>query len=163
MSAPVLLAPVSADIIASAFAVPRLRREVAFGTRQGDLALAPGAPVFIYAAQGHAKRHPLHRAGLVTWRGTLGRVVPAVSHGSRRGMHPDPAMRPPFAEATEYKDAALFWHVLDLEPLDEPIAIARFRDASGAKLFNGPAPLWIAPAWLKREAAITAPRRRQAA
>ncbi len=158
MSHPVLLAPVPAETLASALAVPRLRQEVAFGTRQRGLPLATGALVFIHVSLGHAGSHGLHQPGHVTWRGRLGRLTPAAAVGSRRGMHPDGRMRPPFADAYDYKDARIFWHVLGLEPLAEPIPFDCFRDAGGARLFGGLAAQWITVAWLREGTVRAAPR-----
>lgn len=139
----VLVAPVAAEILASALACPQLRDEVAFGTRQRDLDVEPGTPVYIYAAPDSSGFKSLLKPGFVTWTGTLGALVPAVAGGARHGMHPDPSVRPPFAELYDYKDAAVFWHVRNLRALDEPIAFDRFRDFDGAKLFGGFAPQWV--------------------
>lgn len=139
----VLVAPVAVEVLASTLACPLLLAEVAFGTRQRDLDVAPGTPVYIYAAPDGSVFKSLLKPGFVTWTGTLGKLVPAVASGPRRGMHPDGSMRPPFAEAYDYHDAAMFWHVEGLRPLAEPIPFARFRDVDGAKLFGGFAPQWV--------------------
>ena len=143
MSKTVLVAPLAAEILASALTHERFARDVAFGTRQRDLDLPPGTPVFIYAAPDYSAHHALLRPGHVTWTGTLGALVPAVATGARLGMHPDARVRPPFAETYDYKDAAMFWHVHGLQPLAQPIPFERFRDSDGAALFGGFAPAWI--------------------
>lgn len=158
-TAPVLVAPIAAEVLASALMRPRLQEEVAFGTRQRDLGdLAPGTPVFIYVAPDYSRCSSLLRPGFVTWTGTLGKIVPAAMQGARRGMHPDPTVRPPFAETYDYKDAAVFFHVLGLAPLADALPFDRLRDADGAKLFGGFAPSWIARAVLADEAATAAPK-----
>ena len=153
----VLVAPVPAEVLASAIAHPHLRTEVAFGTRQRDLAVAMGASIYIYAAPDGSSCRSLLRPGFVTWTGTLGGMTPAVSLGVRRGMHPDTTVRPPFAESYDYRDAAMFWHVLGLRPLDAPIPFDRFRGADGAKLFGSYAPQWIASGFLRTEIAPSEP------
>ncbi len=139
----VLVAPVPAEVLASAISQPRLCEEVAFGTGQRDLLVTPGTRIFIYAAPDGSTFRSLLKPGFVTWTGVLGAITPAVAHGPRRGMHPNPKVRPPFAESYDYRDAAVFWHVLDLAPLDEPIPFSSFRDFDGAKLFGGYAPQWV--------------------
>lgn len=155
----VLVAPIAAEVLASTLMCPRLHEEVAFGTRQRDLAeVAPGTTVFIYVAPDHSRCNSLLQPGFVTWIGTLGRLVPAVAQGPRRGMHPDPAMRPPFAELYDYKDATVFFHVLGLKPVVEAIPFNRFRDGDGATLFGRSAPSWIARGVLTEEKAPSAPK-----
>ena len=100
--------------------------------------------MYIYAAPDFSCCHTLLKPGFVTWVGTLGHITPAVTTGVRRGMHSDPAVRPPFAEIYDYKDASVFLHVLGLRQLTEAIPFDRFRDADGAKLFGRFAPSWIA-------------------
>ena len=159
----VLVAPVPAEVLAPAISQPRLRDDVAFGTRQRDIGLAPGTRVFIYAAPDGSTFRSLLRPGFVTWTGKLGAIVPAVAQGVRRGMHPDQKRRPPFAESYDYRDAALFWHVQGLRPLDEPISFERFRDFDGAKLFGGYAPQWISRAVLRDDDVAAEPRLLRAA
>jgi hypothetical protein len=82
----VFLAPVPAQIIASALTVPSLTELVAFGSNKAGLdAITIGVGVYIYASQ---PPHPLWRAGVVTWGGTLGAIVQAVEHDRRSGKHP---------------------------------------------------------------------------
>ena len=159
----VLVAPVPAEVLASAISQPRLREEVAFGTRQRDLAVVPGARVFIYAAPDGSSFRSLLRPGFVTWSGVLGAITPAIAQGPRRGMHPNSEMRPPFAETYDYRDAAAFWHVLGLAPLNEAIPFACFRDFDGAKLFGGYAPQWISRGVLTEASLHEKPRMRRAA
>jgi hypothetical protein len=144
----VLLAPVAAEIIASAIARPRLLEEVAFAARRKIADLWTGMPVYIYAAPDFSPFHPLLRHGVATWAGTLVKIVPAVSTGPRRAMHPDPSMRPPFAEAYDYRDARSFWHVAGLAPLTEPIPLVRFRDENGFPIFDGLPPQCMSRATL---------------
>ena len=149
----VLIAPVPAEVLVSAIAHPRLRTEVAFGTRQRDMTVATGVAIYIYAAPDGSPYRSLFRPNCIAWTGTLGRMTPAVAQGVRRGMHPDASVRPPFAESYDYRDAAMFWHVLGLRPLDAPIPFDRFRDVDGAKLFGNGAPRWIASGFLHAETA----------
>ena len=149
----VLIAPVPAEVLASAIAHPRLRAEVAFGTRQRDVTVETGMAIYIYATPDGSPYRSLFQPGCVAWTGTLGHMTPAVAQGVRRGMHPDASMRPPFAESYDYRDAAMFWHVLGLRPLEAPITLDRFRDVDGAKLFGKCAPQWIASGYLRAETA----------
>jgi hypothetical protein len=63
-------------------------------------------------------------------------------------MHPEPHVRPPFAEAYDYKDATFFWHVAGLAPLDASIAFADFRDEAGLRLLDGLPPQGLVRAHL---------------
>ena len=152
MASPVLVAPVPAEVLASTLACPRLLQEVAFGTRQRSIDLPAGTRAFLYVSPDGSPFRSLLRPGFVTWTGWLGNVVPAVAQGTRRGMHPDPAVRPAFAESYDYRDAALFWHLRGLAPLPAPIPFDQFRDVDGAKLFGGFAPQWLSRGVLRDNA-----------
>ena len=131
----VVLAPVPCVHLESASTVPSLSDVVAFGSSQEGVPNLPiGVPVFIYAS---LPPHPLFKLGSVSWTGTLGAIVPAVQSGSRSGRHPDPARRPPSAEATD-KPFLFFWEVLGLKPLDPVRRLGEFK----AKTFIGEAPRW---------------------
>ncbi len=151
----VFLAPVPAEIIDSACKVPSLSELVAFGSNKACLDAIPiGLEVYIYASQSNESPylkkppHPLWRAGVVTWGGTLSNIVRAVEHGRRSGKHPNPAVRPPFAEEG---DTAVthFWEVKNLHRLNRPIPFSRFENANGSKAFGGSAPQWPTVAFLR--------------
>jgi hypothetical protein len=145
----VFLAPVPAAIIDSALSVPSLSELVAFGSNKAGLdAIAVGTDVYIYASQ---PPHSLWRAGVVTWCGTLGGVVPAVETGRRSGKHPNPAARPPLAE-TDDTAVTHFWEVRNLHRLQHPIPFSRFENADGRKVFGGSAPEWPTVAFLDDKA-----------
>jgi hypothetical protein len=133
MKSSVFLAPVPASILASAQGMPNLAQRVAFGSNKPGLDQIPiGVDVFIYASQ---PPHPLCKAGYVTWGGKLASVLPAVKSGRRSGKHPDPNVRPPFAESDD-TPVSHFWEVLGLHLLPEPIPMTRFKNASGGKVFS---------------------------
>jgi hypothetical protein len=113
-----------------------LNSRVAFGTSRLGFSDTPiGLPVLIYASQ---PPHRLFRPGVFSWAGKLGAIVKAVERGPRSGMHPDPSVRPPTAEAG---DGAFieFWEVLELIELEVP---RPFRDFREGKPFEGRAPEW---------------------
>ena len=144
----VFLAPVPATILASARSIPSLANRVAFGSNKPDLnAMRTGVEVFIYASQ---PPHPLCKPGFATWGGKLGAIVPAVEKGARSGKHPDPKVRPPFAESDD-TPAMCFWEVLGLHSLAHPIPLSRFKNMKGGKAFGGGAPEWPILAQLTRE------------
>jgi hypothetical protein len=144
----VFLAPVPAEILESAKKVPALADRVAFGSNKQDLSAIPiGIEVFIYASQ---PPHPLCKPGFVTWGGKLGAIVPAVEKGPRSGKHPDPKVRPPFAESDD-TPVICFWEVLGLQPLTHPIPLSRFKNMKGGKALGGQAPEWPVLAQLSLE------------
>jgi hypothetical protein len=135
----VFLAPVPASILESAQRVPDLAKLVAFGSNKPDLKSFPmGLGVYIYVSQ---PPHRLCKPGYITWGGKLGAIVPAVEKGRRSGKHPNPAVRPPFAESDD-TPATLFWEVLGLHLLDKPIPFSLFENVHGGKPFSGGAPEW---------------------
>ncbi len=137
----VVLAPVPCVLLESAMTVPSLGERVAFGTSQPGVPDLPvGLPVFIYASMGP---HGLFRLGQVSWTGTLGAIVPAAKGGARDGKHPDPAVRPPHAEAND-KAFLFFWEVLGLHPLSPTRPLHDFKSA----VTLGEAPKWPAVAEL---------------
>lgn len=124
MIRPVVLAPVPCMHLESAGSVPGLSASVFFGSsHEADPPLPIGVPVFIYAS---IPPHALFRPGQYSWTGTLGSVVRAVAGGPRAGKCPDPARRPPTAEA---KDGPFlyFWEVQGLEQLETPRGLADFK------------------------------------
>ena len=124
MIRPVVLAPVPCVHLESANSIPGLAASVFFGSSHEGIDKLPlGLPVFIYAS---IPPHPLFKPGQFTWTGTLGSVVRAVAGGPRAGKCPDPARRPPTAEA---KDGPFlyFWEVQNLEPLETPRRLGDFK------------------------------------
>jgi hypothetical protein len=141
----VLLAPVPGEHIESAQSVPSLLEKVAFGSSKSGLRTAPiGLDVYVFVSQ---PAHRLYRRGAVSFRGTLGALVPAVEGGRRSGKHPDPSVRPPTAEAG---DGAFlyFWEVEKLHSLSEPIPLTRFSKDGGGPPFSGSEPQWPVLAYL---------------
>ena len=131
----VILAPVPCEQLESAMTVPSLGERIAFGSsHRGSTSLPVGLPVFIYASEAP---HGLFRLGQVSWTGTLGAIVPAVKGGSRDGKHPDPAVRPPSAEAND-KTFTCFWEVLGLRALSPTRQLRDFK----SPVLNGEAPRW---------------------
>src|SRR5688572_2516686 len=109
---------------------PALSERVAFGSDwQGLRRLPIGIDVYIYASR---PGHPLFRPGVASWRGILGAITPAVQLGRRSGKYPDPAIRPPSAEADDDPFMA-FWEVLGLrrlEPADQ-VPLSQFTKEGG--------------------------------
>ena len=145
----VFLAPVPACILESAQRVPDLAKLVAFGSNKPGLESFPiGLDVYIYASQ---PPHRLCRPGYVTWGGKkLSAIVPAVEKGRRSGKHPNPAVRPPYAESDD-TPSTLFWEVAGLHLLDKPIPFSRFENENDGKPFGGGAPEWPTLAVLKTQ------------
>ncbi len=104
-----------------------------------------GIDAYVYASQ---PPHRLCKPGFVTWGGKLGAIVPAVETGRRSGKHPNPAVRPPYAESDD-TPSTHFWEVLGLHKLDKPIPLSRFENINGGKAFGGGAPEWPTLAVLK--------------
>ena len=147
---PVFYAPVPAVILASAQKLD-LAKPVAFGSEKVDLNGPPGIGVYIYASKRDTDPpHALHKPGLVTWFGKLRDIVPAIKGGRRDGKHPDPAIRPPYAEDTDTA-SIWFWEVSGLVQLENPIRFDRFEHESGGKAFGGNCPQYPILAVLKSE------------
>lgn len=135
----VLLAPVPCVHLASAAITPHLSERVAFGSSKTALDQLPiGMPVFIYTSQ---PPHRLFQAGVASWTGTLGAIVPAVRSGARSGKHPNPSVRPPTAEAGD-EASMYFWEVLGLHHIEAPRPLTAFLKPSGGKPFSGDWPQW---------------------
>jgi len=143
----VIVAPVPAEIIASASGVPELYERVAFGSNKEGLDTFPiGADVYVYASKSDENRnaikpHPLWQQGVVTWGGTLSAIVRAVERGRRSGKHPKPAVRPPFAEEGD-TPVTHFWEVKNLHCLERPIPFSKFKDTKGKPAFKDSWPQW---------------------
>jgi hypothetical protein len=152
----VILAPISAEIIDSTLKIPELHKLVAFGSNKEGIDTFPiGADVYIYASKSDESPnapkqppHPLWQAGVVAWGGTLSAIVPAVQHGRRSGKHPNPALRPPFAEEGD-TPVTHFWHVQNLHRLERPIPFSRFKYPGGGTAFGGSQPRWPIVAFLQ--------------
>jgi hypothetical protein len=142
----VILAPVPWVHLESAEGVPKLGERVAFGSSSPKLLSLPaGLPVFIY---GSDPRHKRFKPAVVTWKGTLGAVVPAVQGGRRSGQHPDPTIRPPSAEQGD-TGFLCFFEVLGLRLLEAPRPFSEFTKHDGkGKPFTGDVPQWPVLAYL---------------
>jgi hypothetical protein len=142
----VLLAPVPWEHLESAEGQPGLRERVAFGSSSAQvLSLPIGLPVFIY---GSNPQHGRFKAGVVTWEGTLGAIVPAVERGRRSGQHPDSTVRPPSAEKDD-TGFLCFFEVQGFHPLAAPRKLSEFTKSDGkGKPFTGDVPQWPVLAYL---------------
>ena len=147
MAMKVFVAPVPADIFASALEIPALLERVAFGSnKEGlDATNGEGLPVFIYVSSD--KPHPLYAGPKCSWGGTLGVIEMAEQSGWRRGKHKDSSVRPVYAESDD-RPAMYFWEVLGLHKLPTALPFGRFKTVKGGSPFVGGVPRWPTVAWL---------------
>lgn len=140
-----LLAPVPAVILPSAVETHENAGRVAFGSNAFDVLSKlrdQEVTVWIVATAADAPAGGVagFPVGKVVLKGRLAGIV----DGDRRGLHPDPALRP----AATLNDAewhyGLFWEVAEMQRLVPSRAVAGLVSAQGVKLVrppHGPLPI----------------------
>ncbi|MBS7539398.1 hypothetical protein [Ancylobacter lacus] len=135
-----VLAPVPAVHLTSALAVCAERGRVAFGTRDTDFfpdlaqEYGAGIDVFVVATSGYGDPDGL--AGRI-FCSTFAGFVPA---DKRRGLHPDPSVRPYTTLDPADPDTPCFgfWEVSGLALLPPAVRLASFSGLSGSRLARPP-------------------------
>ncbi|MBD2484883.1 MULTISPECIES: hypothetical protein [Planktothrix] len=120
-----LLAPVPEIHLISAQEVCEQEGKVAFGSREFEVFRKIDldrnerpVKVLIYASE-QENRSFIPK---VTWQGLY------IGHSdSRRGRHPQGMKYRPATAANDALDAAIFWEVTDLRPLEIPVNISNFK------------------------------------